>query len=85
MKATSLKAYEKSHLFSGTHRERILQALEHCDMTALEISTATGLNQFQVSRRMSELEKSGQIRVISIKNGFSVYSTTQAPGQAKLF
>lgn len=85
MKATSLKAYEKSHLFSGTHRERILQALEHGDMTALDISIATGLNQFQVSRRTSELEKSGEIRVVGTAFGFSVYSIAPPPGQINLF
>lgn len=61
---TSVMAAEKALSFAGTHRERILQALQRFGpMTAKGIAECVGLTVVQVDRRLPELKSTGAARV----------------------
>lgn len=63
---TSVMAAEKSDLFSGKQRSRILASLEIGPQTAKGISICTGLTVEQVCRRLPELQSSGRVEVVMI-------------------
>lgn len=65
---TSVLAAERSELFSGSQRDRILAALETGPMTAVFIGGLTGLTVEQVCRRLPEL-KSRCLAEVATKDG----------------
>ena len=64
---TSVMAAERSSLFSGKQRDRIMAALETGPKTAYGISFCTGLSVEEVCRRLPELQASLKAEVM-IKN-----------------
>ena len=78
--ATSVAAAERSTMFSGTHKGRILLALKWLGTgTADDISMVTGLSVVQVDRRLPELARDGVAEVLQlngddvVRNGFRVW------------
>jgi hypothetical protein len=70
--STSHKAADRAKTFAPSHSQRILEALTQGDLTANEISIATGLTVVQVCRRLPEI--SG-IKPLDIeREGFRVWS-----------
>lgn len=60
---TSKQAAIKSDLFSGSHREKIMQALKNFGpMSPAEIAEKTGMTIVQIDRRRSEMLLSRTIR-----------------------
>lgn len=67
---TSVIAAEKSALFSGKQKERIMAAFPLASsMTAKDISLATGLSVEQVCRRLPELQIQGVLSVVKDASG----------------
>lgn len=79
---TSQRAAAQAALFSGSHCERIIAALEDCEFSAKEISRITGLTVVQVDRRLPELERMGKTQVVKVdgmdltRNGYRVWRLT---------
>jgi predicted Rossmann fold nucleotide-binding protein DprA/Smf involved in DNA uptake len=67
--ATSHAAAARSGTFAGTHKARILQALQHGPLTTAAIASASGLTVVQVDRRACELERAGHIEYMRNKLG----------------
>lgn len=62
---TSVMAAERSTAFSGGHCARILAALKlYGPSTAAELQNYTGLTVVQADRRLPDLAKAGQARVV---------------------
>lgn len=62
---TSVMAAEKSVLFSGKQKERIMASIPPASsMTAKDISLATGLSVEQVCRRLPELQIQWMLSVV---------------------
>lgn len=79
---TSKHAAAQAALFSGSHCDRIIAALEDCEFSAKEISRITGLTVVQVDRRLPELERMGKTQVVKVdgmdltRNGYRVWRLT---------
>lgn len=50
--------------FAGNHKERILSALEHYELSSHQIAVRSGLTVVQVDRRMHELRASGRVELV---------------------
>ncbi len=76
---TSVMAAEAASAFSGPHCERILAALKQGAATAQEIMGHTGLTVVQIDRRLPELFRNGNARVVQfngedlIRDGYRVW------------
>lgn len=77
---TSVDAAERALLFSASHSERIVAALEqHGSQTAHELTVCTRLTVVQIDRRLPELAKAKRARVVQaggqdlIREGFRVW------------
>lgn len=64
--ATSQDAAAKAAVFAGSHAQRIQAALADDQLTAKEISRATGLTVVQIDRRLPELERQGLAAVVRV-------------------
>jgi len=72
---TSVIAAERSALFSGKQKERILASIQPgTSMTAKDMSGATGLTVEQVCRRLPELQTSGYLQVVKDASGEELMS-----------
>jgi len=83
MKATSIEAYNKKEEFAGTHRERIVKAL-NTPSTGKEISSLTGLNQHQVMKRMNELVTSLEVFEAGTRDNQTIYYKASDEGKEVL-
>ncbi|UCV00272.1 winged helix DNA-binding domain-containing protein [Acidovorax radicis] len=77
---SSVMAAERSAAFSGAHCARILAALKlYGPSTAAELQAYTGLTIVQSDRRLPDLSKAGQARVVQdngndlIRKGYRVW------------
>lgn len=76
---TSHMAADRSAAFSGTHCNRILEALRDKAATAHTLSEVTGLTVVQIDRRLPELQRRGLARPVEvckmplIRGGFRVW------------
>lgn len=77
---TSIEAAERSALFSGKQRIRIMAALRlFGPSTAGELQAYTGLTVVQLDRRLPECREAGQARVVQVngadlmRNGYRVW------------
>jgi predicted ArsR family transcriptional regulator len=62
-------AADRAAQFAGSHRARILAALQqHGPRTAHELERITGLTVVQIDRRMHELCKSGDAKAHTVNN-----------------
>ena len=80
---TSVMAGERAARFAGKHYPRILAALnDEKALTAGEIAQITGMSVEQVCRRLPELERERQVRVVQfeghdlIRDGYRVWEAT---------
>lgn len=78
---SSIQAAENAALFAGTHKERIVAALERAQSaTAHQIADMTGLTVVQVDRRLPELARDKVAAVVQsmgedvIRDGFRVWA-----------
>ena len=77
---TSVMAAEAASAFSGPHCERILAALKQGEGTAQELMDRTGLTVVQIDRRLPELFRNGNARVVQfngedmIRDGYRVWA-----------
>jgi predicted Rossmann fold nucleotide-binding protein DprA/Smf involved in DNA uptake len=74
MKATSIEANNKANK-SGlkiNHKKKIMKVLT-TPMNGKEIAEETGLDYHAVMRRMSELESDNKVKVVGVKNRYSIY------------
>lgn len=81
---TSHEAADRCRVFAGTHRARILAALEHGPGTAHEIGDRCGLSYVSVDRRMVELGREGLARVVQA-GGQDLTRKTPTGGSARVW
>ncbi|KQR62640.1 hypothetical protein [Acidovorax sp. Leaf160] len=63
---SSVLAAERTPQFAGGHCARILAALRSHPATAHELQATTGLTVVQIDRRLPDLLKAGQARVVQL-------------------